>query len=237
MTHARAAADNARRDLAALARLDVPTVRAVRRRYSKLLKAEPAPIVLEFSRALLAGKSWPERMLAWEVIASHPAAPLALDEALVLRMSRGLADWGTVDLFGVTILGPAWRNGRVSDAAIQTLVRSPVRWRRRLSLVATVPLNSSARGAKPGGDARRTLRVSRQLLADRDDMVVKALSWALRELAKRDPAAVEEFVATHDAQLAPRVRREVSNKLRTGLKTPGHRKSARRAADRSSPPA
>ena len=121
----------------------------------------------------------------------------------------------------------------MSDATIQTFVRSPDRWRRRLALVATVPLNSSARGAKPGGDARRTLRVSRQLLADRDDMVVKALSWALRELAKRDLAAVEEFLATHDVQLAPRVRREVSNKLRTGLKTPGRRKAARRTVDRS----
>ncbi len=28
------------------------------------------------------------------------------------------------------------------------------------------------------------------LVTDRDDMVVKALSWALRDLAKRDPGAV-----------------------------------------------
>ena len=211
----------ARRDLARLARHDTPTVRSVRQRYSKLLRSEPAAAVLEFALALLATKRWQERMIAWEVIASHPAAPAALDERLVARMSKGLAVWGTVDLFGVTILGPAWRDGRVSDATLQRFARSPDRWRRRLALVATVPLNSLARGGKPGGDARRTLRMCRQLLADRDDMVVKALSWALRELAKRDPAVVEEFVAKNNARLAPRVRREVSNKLRTGLKTPG----------------
>ncbi len=58
------------------------------------------------------------------------------------------------------------------------------------------------------------------VLAIRDDMVVKALSWALRELAKRDAAAVATFVRRHAARLAPRVRREVRNKLETGRKVP-----------------
>jgi 3-methyladenine DNA glycosylase AlkD len=58
------------------------------------------------------------------------------------------------------------------------------------------------------------------MLADRDDMVVKAVSWALRELAKREPAVVERFVAKQEERLAPRVRREVRSKLRTGLKSP-----------------
>jgi len=58
------------------------------------------------------------------------------------------------------------------------------------------------------------------LVDDRDDMVVKALSWALRELAKRDEFSVWDFLAEHDAQLAPRILREVRNKLNTGLKNP-----------------
>jgi 3-methyladenine DNA glycosylase AlkD len=51
-------------------------------------------------------------------------------------------------------------------------------------------------------------------------MVVKALSWALRELVVHDPAAVEAFLAQHEAVLAARVEREVRNKLETGLKNP-----------------
>ena len=58
------------------------------------------------------------------------------------------------------------------------------------------------------------------LLSDRDDMVVKALSWALRELAKRDAGAVRKFLAENDGALAARVLREVRNKLTTGLKNP-----------------
>jgi 3-methyladenine DNA glycosylase AlkD len=84
--------------------------------------------------------------------------------------------------------------------------------------VSTVPLNNRARGGK--GDAKRTLGICRLVVRDRHDMVVKALSWALRELSKRDPPAVSAFLDRHSQQLAPRVLREVKNKMRTGLKNP-----------------
>jgi 3-methyladenine DNA glycosylase AlkD len=137
--------------------------------------------------------------------------------AVAEEMAHGLSDWGTVDLLGVTVLGQAWRSGAVSDARIGAWARSPDRWRRRLALVSTVPLNSRARGGR--GDARRTLKICRALIDDRDDMVVKAMSWALRELGKRRPALVRDFVHRHQERLAPRVRREVMNKLDTGVKS------------------
>jgi len=58
------------------------------------------------------------------------------------------------------------------------------------------------------------------LVDDHEDMVVMALSWALRALLLHDPYAVSEFLEEHDAVLAARVKREVRNKLETGLKTP-----------------
>jgi 3-methyladenine DNA glycosylase AlkD len=51
-------------------------------------------------------------------------------------------------------------------------------------------------------------------------MVVKALSWALRELVVHDPDAVKVFLKEHEDVLASRVKYEVGNKLRTGLKNP-----------------
>ena len=85
--------------------------------------------------------------------------------------------------------------------------------------MSTVPLNSKTQGGV--GDAGRTLTVCRTLVADRDDMVVKAMSWALRELAKRDRAAVEAFLWEQTESLAAqRVVREVRNKLDTGRKNP-----------------
>jgi 3-methyladenine DNA glycosylase AlkD len=123
-----------------------------------------------------------------------------------------------VDLFGCTVAGQAWREGILSDATVLQWARSADRWRRRLALVATVPLNSRARGGT--GDAARTLKVCQTLVDDRDDMVVKALSWALRELVKRDPKAVITFLNRFGARVAARVRREVRSKLKTGLKNP-----------------
>ena len=79
-------------------------------------------------------------------------------------------------------------------------------------------MNVRSQGGK--GDAPRTLQVCRLLAADPDDMVVKALSWALRELVGHDPRAVRAFLDEYEMVLAGRVKREVQHKLETGLKNP-----------------
>jgi 3-methyladenine DNA glycosylase AlkD len=151
------------------------------------------------------------------VLATHPGAFESLNDRAVEKMASGLDDWGSIDLFGVTVVGQAWRTKLVSDGKIHSWTKSPDRWRRRLALVATVPLNSKARGG--AGDPVRTLRVCSLLLDDRDNMVVKALSWALRELAKHDPAVVKDFIELEEDRIAALVKREVRNKLTTGKKT------------------
>jgi 3-methyladenine DNA glycosylase AlkD len=205
-----------RDDLTRLSVATTPSVRAVRRVYSKALADERPETILAVVMSLAGGETWAERVIAYELLAGHPGAMRRLDHALVDRLAQGLSDWGSVDLFGVTIAGVAWREGRLSDGHVRRWARSPDRWRRRLALVATVPLNSRARGG--AGDITRTLHVCQVLADDRDEMVVKALSWALRELAKREPTGVARFVRDEDARLAPRVRREVRTKLETGRK-------------------
>lgn len=84
--------------------------------------------------------------------------------------------------------------------------------------MSTVALNCRARGG--AGDAPRTLAVCDRLRDERDDMVVKALSWALRQLATRDSEAVSAWLEENRSRLARRVIREVTCKLATGLKAP-----------------
>jgi 3-methyladenine DNA glycosylase AlkD len=205
-----------RRDLRTLGRPTAPSVRAIRRRYALALAKESPGMILRTAKALAEDADWSARLVAFELIAGRRDVMPLLNEALVERWTKGLAGWGPVDMFGVTLAGVAWRERRVSDARVMKWARSRDRWRRRLALVATVPLNSRARGG--GGDINRTLKVCRALLDDRDGMVVKALSWALRELAKREPARVRRFVRNEESRLAPRVRREVTSKLETGRK-------------------
>jgi 3-methyladenine DNA glycosylase AlkD len=182
-----------------------------------MLAGESSPFVLAVVKWLLAEKTWAARLIAFELLAEHRAAMNQLNGRVVEEMADGLSDWGSIDLFGVTVAGAAWREGRVSDGHVLRWAHSKDRWRRRLSLVATVPLNSRARGGT--GDTRRTLALCRVLADDRDDMVVKALSWALRELSKRDAVGVADFLRKENGRLASRVRREVRAKLETGRKS------------------
>jgi 3-methyladenine DNA glycosylase AlkD len=163
-----------------------------------------------------------ERWFAFELIAHHNEAQQAIHMKDVAAFGRGIAGWGEVDSFCCYIAGPAWRMRKISNATVGRWARSKDRWWRRAALVSTVPLNSRMRGGS--GDTARTLDVCRRLVDDRDDMVVKALSWALRELSKRDRSAVESFVQKNAHRLSPRVIREVHNKLSTGVKNP-HRRS------------
>jgi len=79
-----------------------------------------------------------------------------------------------------------------------------------------VAFNVRSQGGK--GDTERTLVICHKLVSDHEDMVVKGLSWALRELVFFDRQSVETFLQEYDAVLAGRVKREVGSKLRTGLK-------------------
>ena len=85
-------------------------------------------------------------------------------------------------------------------------------------MVCTVFLNRKAQGGR--GDTPRTLMVCEVLASDKDDMVAKGMSWALRDLSKRDRAAVEKFVEDHRDELPALVKREVRNKLTLGVKNP-----------------
>ncbi len=191
-------------------------MRAVRREFSRRLATHPPKAVVHLALQLLEYDSAVMRFLAYEVIHYHPGALRSLRARDLERLGSGMDSWGDVDTFACYLSGPAWREGQVADALILRWARSKDRWWRRAALVSTVPLNIQARGGS--GDAERTLEVCKRLVADRDDMVVKAMSWALRSLAVRDPGSVRRFLRLHEDGLAARVRREVTNKLTTGLK-------------------
>jgi 3-methyladenine DNA glycosylase AlkD len=152
------------------------------------------------------------------LIRNHEAAFRSIGEAELETFGRGIGSWSAVDSFARTLAGPAWLKEQVSDALVHRWAHSEDRWWRRAALVSTVALNVRSRGGM--GDVPRTLAVCRLLVDDQDDMVVKALSWALRELVVHDPEAVRAFLSEYEDVLAARIKREVRNKLTTGLKNP-----------------
>jgi 3-methyladenine DNA glycosylase AlkD len=190
--------------------------RAERKRISKEVAPLDRSALLDLAHHLIQARI--PRFVAYELVLNHKPTLSSITRAEVERLGKGIGSWADVDSFACYISGQAWREGNITDAAVRAWARSDDWCWRRTALVSTIPLNSRAQGGS--GDTQRTLAVCELLMADRHDLVVKAVSWALRELSKRDPQSVRRFLADHPEQLAPRVLREVNNKLNTGLKNP-----------------
>jgi len=206
------------RELKALPVLKTEPIRGVRRQFSKRLADRPPRFMINLALALIARPNLVYRIVAYELIYYHRSAMQSLKAATLERLGAGIDRWEAVDTFAGYLAGKAWCSGQITDDQIHRWARSKDRWWRRAALVSTVPLNLKSRGGC--GDCKRTLTVCELLIDDRDDMVVKAMSWALRELVPRNPKAVEEFIAKYEDRLAARVLREVRNKLTTGVKNP-----------------
>jgi 3-methyladenine DNA glycosylase AlkD len=198
----------------------VPIVRSLAEDLAERTADWPAPRQLALVEALVHGDepTLEGRQLGYELLAKRPDLLVRLNDRELEALGRGNDNWASVDAYACTLAGPAWLRGQIDDAMVARWARSRDRWWRRTALVSTVALNRRSRGGR--GDAERTLAVCRVLVVDRDDMVIKGMSWALRALVNVDRQAVERFLRDYRGELAARVRREVRNKLATGSKNP-----------------
>jgi 3-methyladenine DNA glycosylase AlkD len=200
-------------DIEALPVQNAAGIRGVHKAWSRRLAESPPEYLLAVARQLHVNSTgW----MAAALIRSHEPALARLRESDLEWFGRGIDSWHTVDVFAGLLAGPAWMRGQIDDDVVHRWARSDDRWWRRSALVCTVALNKPSAGGY--GDTGRTLAVCRLLVSDRDDMVVKGMSWALRELIRHDPKAVRDFLDEHDDVLAARVKREVRNKLEIGTK-------------------
>jgi 3-methyladenine DNA glycosylase AlkD len=203
-------------ELRALPEQSVSALRKERRRWSRRLRTEAAADVFDLVLELI--ERFGYRWIAYELLLFHPSALGLVDPANVERFAGHLRSWGDVDQFGILLAGPAWRANHIDDRTVHAWAAREDRWWRRAALVATVPLNVRSQGGH--GDTQRTLGVCELLVNDRDAMVAKAMSWALRALSVPDQSAVEAFLRAHATALPALAKREVRNKLATGLKNP-----------------
>ena len=146
------------------------------------------------------------QILAYELIWKNKKVLKSLKAEQIIELSGTLDNWVSTDTYCTMIAGWHWREGTLSDKHILTWLKSENRWLRRTAVVCTIPLNLRAKGGT--GDTERTLMVCKQVVTDRDDMVIKALSWALRELSKSDKQSVVNFMNKHWDQLHGRVKRD-----------------------------
>jgi 3-methyladenine DNA glycosylase AlkD len=222
----RASGDPERRDFTSgyfPTRLEILGVKAaiahkIIRECHKELRHRPGRSIVDLAQELVRGKTHEGRGVGHGLLSKREDALRLLNEKTLLRMGKGNDNWASVDGFAVFVTGQVWRRGGVSDETVLGWAGSEDLWWRRTALVSTVPLNMKSRGGT--GDPERTLLVCRRLARDREPMVAKGLSWALRALIAHDRAGVQGFLEEHGEELPSLVRREVRNKLTTGRKTP-----------------
>ncbi|MDX2432337.1 MAG: DNA alkylation repair protein [Bacteroides sp.] len=156
------------------------------------------------------------QVIAYEIISKDKKLLGALSYEDLMDLWQNLDNWASVDHFTVGIYGVLWGKGVVKDHHIEGLLLSDNFWDRRVAVVSTVALNLKSRGGK--GDTPRTLAVCERVVDERLSMIWKALSWALRELSKRDPDAVWDFLEKYELRMSKQAVREITHKLEFGTK-------------------
>ncbi|HXK61722.1 MAG TPA: DNA alkylation repair protein [Acidobacteriota bacterium] len=194
----------------------VSDLRQIARRWSLEHRDACWEAVLELIESLWQAPSQEERALAILLLQRHSGRIPSLDWELFDRWRKDLDNWGLTDALATIVFGP-WiaADYSVRGARLWSLIEDSSVWSRRLALVATVPLNRVPSTAIP----ETTLALIDRVASEREPMITKAVSWALRELIRVDRASVESYLEENRTRLARLVLREVGNKLRTGLKS------------------
>lgn len=165
--------------------LTVPQVRGLARRYRE--------VPIDVLRRLGTSKIHEERLLALLLLVHRfKAEPEAAYRAYV-DLFPHINNWDLVDVSAEHVLG-GHLDGR-SLAPLRAWAASKNLWVRRMSLLATFYFIRRNRFGP-------TLDVARRLLADPHDLIHKATGWMLREVGKRDKAALVEFLRRHAGRMS-----------------------------------
>ncbi len=111
---------------------------------------------------------------------------------LYLDSTDHINNWDLVDVSAPHIVGVwLWQRPR---KALERLAASDSLWERRIAVLATFHFIRQ-------GDFADTLRLCARLLDDPHDLIHKACGWMLREVGKRDQAALEDFLRRYHGRM------------------------------------
>ncbi len=102
-----------------------------------------------------------------------------------LNNTKNINNWDLVDISAPAILGDFFLNKNRS--IIKKLAISNNLWEKRMAIVCTINFIKN-------NDINFTLKLSKELLKDNQDLIHKAIGWMLREVGKKDINALTSFI-------------------------------------------
>lgn len=109
-----------------------------------------------------------------------------------LRNTQFINNWDLVDCSAPQIVGGYLLNR--SRKPLLALAKSKSLWERRIAIVSTQHFIRH-------DDLGETLTISEKLLKDTEDLIHKATGWMLREVGKKNQAALEGFLDRHGVDM------------------------------------
>ena len=111
-----------------------------------------------------------------------------------LEHTEYINNWDLVDSSSHVIVGGFLENRK--RKILMDLASSESLWERRIAIISTYYFIKQ-------DDFKDTLKISKKLLKDEEDLIHKAVGWMLREIGKRDKQIEVDFLAKH-YKLMPR---------------------------------
>jgi 3-methyladenine DNA glycosylase AlkD len=193
-----------------------PDVRKIIKKTYPEIKELPSKEFLKLIQNMKATGIFELIQISHEYIAKNNSFRKQLTFVQIEKLLIGLDNWASVDSFAGYVSGPAWIDQQIrTDDILKWSAHENV-WIRRLAIVSCVPLNQKSQSEIWKKDI--TLELCQKHLTDREPIIHKAISWALRSLVKDHSKAVENFLIEHENSLKNFVRKEVMNKIKIGKK-------------------
>jgi 3-methyladenine DNA glycosylase AlkD len=143
------------------------------------------------------------RAAAVELLDVHGPMLLPADLILVERLIRESRTWALVDGLAAHVAGSLVERHPALARTLDRWARDRDFWVRRSAMLALlVPLR------RGGGDWDRFARYADAMLEEREFFIRKAIGWVLREVSKKRPALVADWLAPRMDRASGVTRRE-----------------------------
>lgn len=165
--------------------ITVPKTRTVAKKYFK-------EITLNETEELLRSKIHEERLCALLIMVEKFDSKETGEEKKTvfrtyLKNTKFINNWDLVDLSAHEIVGNYIYNTPSEREILKRLAESKNLWEKRIAIVSTYHFIYRK-------SYENTLKISKILLHDEQDLIQKAVGWMLREVGKRDLGAEERFL-------------------------------------------